>query len=440
MEVMDKFNKYIFKTYDIQVTDSLTISRLSLNIYLSHYLGESKIPLINKPDIYNFVKLGYYGGITEVYKPFCEKGNYYDVNSEYPYVSKGTLPGNECKYIEDFTGLGLDLDKLFGFFYCKIKTNNAYLGLLPLHINGSLILPNGEFYGVWFSEELKFAKENGYDITVLKGYNFNRIDNVFNKYVDELYEIRSKSFGVQKAVTKMLLNAPFGRFGMSIFKPITEFVNREKLDFILSTHEVKSLVEINQDNFLLTYNPEISKTVCVKSGLNYIKVLNINKKDIENNSKFKDVSITTSAAITSYARIYMNKVKVWILSNKGLGDLIGLFKLEYKIEKGYFISAKTYCIKTVEGVVIKKAKGVYSSSLNLKDYVDMYLNKQDVLAEKNYSIINYNKGSVNIDTKETILHHDAYTKREKVYNSNGKWIDTKPLVYKVDSNNNLYKV
>lgn len=148
MEVMDKFNKYIFKTYDIQVTDSLTISRLALNIYLSHYLGESKIPSITKPEIFNFVKQGYYGGITEVYKPFCEKGNYYDVNSEYPYVAKGILPGNECKYIEDFTGLGLDLDKLFGFFYCKIKTNNGYLGLLPIHINGSLILPNGEFYGV----------------------------------------------------------------------------------------------------------------------------------------------------------------------------------------------------------------------------------------------------------------------------------------------------
>lgn len=118
------------------------------------------------------------------------------------------------------------------------------------------------------------------------------------------------STGVEKAVTKMLLNAPFGRFGMSIFKPKTEFVNREQLDFILSTREVKSLVEINKNRFLLTYLPDISKTICEKFGLDYIKVLNTNKKDIENNSKFKDVSITTSAAITSYARIYMNRVKI----------------------------------------------------------------------------------------------------------------------------------
>ena len=128
------------------------------------------------------------------------------------------------------------------------------------------------------------------------------------------------------------------------------------------------------------------------------------------------------------------------LPSEMLGNKLGQFKLEHKIKTGYFISAKTYCIKTVDDLVIKKAKGVYSSSLSFKDYVDMYLNKQDVIADKNYSVIMYEKGSVNIDTKKTILHFDAYTKREKLYNSKGKWTNTKPLEYRVDSNNNLYKV
>jgi hypothetical protein len=74
------------------------------------------------------------------------------------------MPGNICSYIEDFTGKGLNLDELFGSFYCRVKTNNGYLGLLALHINGSLILPNGDFYGTWFSEELKMAKQNEYEI------------------------------------------------------------------------------------------------------------------------------------------------------------------------------------------------------------------------------------------------------------------------------------
>jgi hypothetical protein len=62
------------------------------------------------------------------------------------------MPGNKCTYIEDFSGKGLNLDELFAYFYCRVKTNNGYLGELPLHIYPSLILPNGEFYGTWFSE------------------------------------------------------------------------------------------------------------------------------------------------------------------------------------------------------------------------------------------------------------------------------------------------
>jgi len=41
----------------------------------------------------------------------------------------------------------------------KVITNDQYLGLLPLHINNNLILPNGIILGIWFSEELKFAKK-----------------------------------------------------------------------------------------------------------------------------------------------------------------------------------------------------------------------------------------------------------------------------------------
>jgi hypothetical protein len=115
---MDKFNKYIFITYDLQITNCLTISRLGVNIIRNKYLSDSKIPLITKPTIFNFVKQGYYGGITEVYKPYVENAYYYDVNSEYPFVAKNKMPGNEYVYIEGIEGNVLNLDQLFGFFYC----------------------------------------------------------------------------------------------------------------------------------------------------------------------------------------------------------------------------------------------------------------------------------------------------------------------------------
>lgn len=152
MCVIDKFNKYVYRKFRIQMTQSITIARLALNIFLKDYLGQSKLPLINKESVYDFVKKGYYGGINEVYRPYIEKGFLYDVNSLYPISAKNALPGNECHYIEDLTEKGLNLDELFGFFFCKVKTKDDYLGLLPIHEKGKLILPNGEFEGIWFSE------------------------------------------------------------------------------------------------------------------------------------------------------------------------------------------------------------------------------------------------------------------------------------------------
>ena len=186
MEVVDKFGKYIYNTYGLQITDCLTIAKLAINILYSNYLSVTPVekptentevlPLIKNVSIFNFIKEGYYGGISEVYIPFGKDLSYIDVNSLYSYASLNPMPGTQCEYLESLDiEKGLELDNLFGFFYAKITTSNLYLGLLPLHINGLLILPNGEYEGIWSSEELKFVRDNGYKVLVLKGYNFNKI-------------------------------------------------------------------------------------------------------------------------------------------------------------------------------------------------------------------------------------------------------------------------
>lgn len=456
LEVMSKFNKYIFLTYDIQMTECLTISRLSMNIFRKNYLRENKIPLITKPSIFNFIKKGYYGGITEVYKPYGKDLYYYDINSEYPFVAKNIIPGNKFIYIEDYKD-GLDLNQLFGFFYCKVKTNDNYLGLLPVHRDNVLILPNGTFYGVWFSEELKYAKENGYDITVIKGYNFNKVESVFSEFVDNLYNIRCNSKGMIKTITKLLLNSTFGRFGMNINKPISEIVNKEKLDLILSSHEVHSIKELDENYFIISYNSEISKSVSERSGLDRIKLLEKKKgKDYEHNLKIEDVSITTAAAITSYARIYINKLKNWILLNQGeiyysdtdsivtnlklpdnlVNNKLGGLKLEYKIKESFFISSKTYYLELENGEEIKKCKGVFGEKLTKKNFEEMYWENKNIIGERSETYLNYKEGYVNINKKNIILNYNSFTKRDKLY-KNGLWVDTKPITY--NSNDYLNK-
>jgi len=94
--------------------------------------------------MYKDIKEGYFGGVTEVYKPYGKNLYYYDVNSLYPFSSINYIPGKVCMYVEDFTSKGLTLDKLFGFFYCEIETNNGYIGLLPVRGNDGVSMPLGK--------------------------------------------------------------------------------------------------------------------------------------------------------------------------------------------------------------------------------------------------------------------------------------------------------
>jgi hypothetical protein len=460
LEVLEKFNSSLFINHNIQMTECLTISRIALSKYLKYYLKDHKLPLINKLQHFNFINYGYYGGITEVYKPFGTNLKYYDVNSLYPFASLNSMPGINCVYIENINGDGLNLSELFGFFHAEVKTNNnLYLGLLPIKTNLGLILPNGEFEGIWSSEELKLAQKYGYEIKVIKGYNFNKVENVFTKYVAEVYELKSNTEGVEKVINKSLLNNLLGRFGMNIIKAITKNVKKDEFDYILSTREVKSFHEITKNDFLVTFLPLIDEQICLEHGLDYIKVLNKdNNVNIEKNvDVYHDVSIVISAMVLSYARIFMNRIKLQILEMGGkiyysdtdslvtnidlnninsnlIGKGIGQFKLEYLIKEGYFISNKTYCLVKYDGKVIIKTKGIYNTSLTLEDFKKMYNQSENVIGIKSHNTKNYEKGFVKITEKQVKINFDSFKKREKIYNKDNLWIDTKPLVY-----NNIVK-
>lgn len=67
---------------------------------------------------------------------------------------------------------------------------------------------------------------------------------------------------------------------MNIIKPITQTVNKDKRDFICSTRIVHSHTILNEDKFLITYTPTISKEICTEHGLNIIEVLEKEYKKI----------------------------------------------------------------------------------------------------------------------------------------------------------------
>lgn len=142
-DVLKKTNTLFFRLFKVQMTNSLTISSLALQIFMKEHYTDGNIPLINHSDIYADIKNAHYGGRTEVYKPYGEDLNLYDVNSLYPYVALQDIPGTDC-IKKDFINKNVDIDSLFGFFYCEIESNNNYLGLLPVRVKSGLIFPNGK--------------------------------------------------------------------------------------------------------------------------------------------------------------------------------------------------------------------------------------------------------------------------------------------------------
>lgn len=94
--------------------------------------------------MYRDIKLGYYGAITEIYKPYGENLFYYDLNSLYPYVALQDMPGIKCSK-ENFIINPVSLDNLFGFYYCSVESPlNNYLGLLPVRDIDGLKFPSGK--------------------------------------------------------------------------------------------------------------------------------------------------------------------------------------------------------------------------------------------------------------------------------------------------------
>jgi hypothetical protein len=290
---------------------------------------------------------------------------------------------------------------------------------------------------------LRFSHQHGYEIDVLYGYQFDKTENVFKKYVEELYEEKCTTKDeVIRTIAKSMLKNLLGRFGLDINKYVTSLVSRDEYENILQTRSIRSSTTIN-NKILVSYSKDISKDICTSHNIDYKSIITDTFFSDKNESigykeeDFKDVSVVISSAVTSYSRIYMSKVKLDILAKGGsiyytdtdsivtnirlddsmIGTEIGKFKLEHEVEEAYFISNKTYALKTAKAknkYIIKK-KGIYSESLTYDSFKDLYLAKE-VKGYRYESIKDYSKGSVVINSKKPIkLSPNSYTKRRKIF-------------------------
>ena len=137
-----------------------TLSSLAFAIYRSVFLENNTIPQLSGQVAKN-IRTSYTGGAVDMYIPENKEGTKlyaYDVNSLYPSVMfNNDMPvGKPILFEGDITKIEEDA---FGFFYCKIVTqDNLKHPILQTHIktdNGiRTIAPLGTWEGMIFSQEI----------------------------------------------------------------------------------------------------------------------------------------------------------------------------------------------------------------------------------------------------------------------------------------------
>lgn len=443
--VMQKAQEIYWKLYKIDIESKMTISSLAISIFRLKYYDVSNFPIhIPNKNEDTFIRRAYYGGHTDTYKPYGKDLYYYDVNSLYPFVMKEyPMPGGVPVWHGNLEGK--DLDSIFGFIeayvVCPKTIKKPFLPYRDK--NNTLIFPTGEFVGVYYSEELKYARGLGYTVIPISGYLFERMESPFRDYVSSLYESRleARKSGNETLsyVYKILMNSLYGRFGIHPKSTTTEVCDLHRYNDLIKHSELIFGDMLSYNNYIVAYHCNTEK------GLDYWKPP-------------KNSAVQLAAAITASARIYMfpyisredcyytdtdsvvlgQPLPIEMISS----SVIGKFKLEDIIKEGYFLAPKSYFYHTIDEKSVVKYKGPAKNLVNPEWFRSQYADlsrKEQVQFTANCKIDWHNLNILKKD-KKINLGIQQGRKRKEVYKGN-LWIDTEPIdIIDLDSLNHISKL
>lgn len=287
-----------------------------------------------------------------------------------------------------------------------------------------------------FSAEMDNAKKYGYKFEILWGYKF-KPKNIFKGYVDCFYQLRLKYPKTHplNLVAKLLLNSLSGRFGMEdSFAEIT-IIKKEYFQKFEDQYSEDIYERIDFDDHILV------KHRSNKTNINTL---------LDNASETHNTSIVISSAITAYARIIMSQFKNNPNFNLYYTDtdsayidkplpkdmisntILGKIKLENTCVEAIFLSPKMYCLKTEDGQIIYKVKGLsHDIQLTINDF-NVLLYKESLLEKTQTKWFKkLSKGHVEVlDQLYTLQVTD--NKRKLIYDENNKLININPYIINED--------
>ena len=329
------------------VGGSTTVAGQALKV-LRWFLDKPLFSIVQPQDssshLDEFVRNGYFGGRTEIFKPLYQSKSEddkifcFDVNSLYPTVmARNSFPNKFKKWA--MTQKDFDKEE-FGYWKCEVEVpEDCYFPVLGVshtdeQKNTRFIFPTGRFSGTWPSCELKYAISQGTKIINLEiGAIFHDGGDFFRPFIDYLYAKRLKAKAEKDAVgdimCKLLMNSCYGKTGIDVF---------------------------GKENLVLCEDGEFNAEFEIPLGDDLFACLKPVSVKLE--KTFNNVAI--AGWVTALARIHLHK-EVFMKAGKGnvyygdtdscyttkklpTGKALGDLKEEYSAKEAVFILPKTYYI------------------------------------------------------------------------------------------------
>lgn len=402
-----------------------------------------------------WIRRGYYGGRTELFRTYGTDLHYYDINSSYAASMREDQPVGDRMVTTELDWRMAERNG--GFVECEVYIPpSCALPPLPHRAkNGKLVFPTGVFNGVWTTKELELLDDplvKG-KITKVKKVVWFGLRSVFTEMIDQLWFYRQKCLAEcttkgctgcnpefdegLSALAKIFINACYGKFGMKEERTSIVFSDYKDKEHCFLCQELLP----NPDNFqekkwigALCPNCEGSKPASDEYG------------DVWYQSKKVEASYIIphiAAWITSLARVrlwrFLQKILeaggnvYYIDTDSALVDIempssqeLGSFKDEYPglSLRGRFVQPKVYVLETEDGIPIPKehtkeckgkggCKGCVSSKVTMKGF------PKDLRTKENL---------IRLENKETL----SYQNLEKIRTLARKGFREGPMMKKVD--------
>lgn len=183
-----------------------TLASCAMAIFRSSYLSRD---LSTSTTANATAREAYVASRVEVFRPECERANYFDINSSFPYSMTFPCPGEVTRVGKRWTGSELAIVE------ATVTVPDCYLPPLPLRVGGAVYHPTGTWRGWYSGVDLIEAKAAGARVEkVHKAIHFAEWGDLA-AYSRDLYARRlaAKQAGnkMDDMTAKLLLNSLYGK-------------------------------------------------------------------------------------------------------------------------------------------------------------------------------------------------------------------------------------